>query len=278
MPNFARKKFMKLSKKISITFLALTLLYIGTGCETSAVATSQRVQYSNPTWAPAYSSGVRYYYMPDIEAYYDLSNRDFVYLNKGQWLFSNDLPPIYSDYDLNYGFTIALNNGVYEPWMHHQYYVSNYPRYYYRNVYKNYDNDGIRGFNENEHKPYYKNSDDRNKTYGVRPNDRPKEMPNRNDDAHRNAPPLTTPQQTPQRNEDTHRNSPTQNPSKTDDSHINMPQRNQPSFSRDPQKTNYYGKNIGQPVIVRPNMRENRPPIRQQTVPQNKPQIPKGKN
>ena len=228
---------MKLLKKISFLFGVVVLLSLNIGCETSAIAT-QSVQYENPSWAPAYSLGVRYYYLPDIEAYYDLSNRDFVYLNNGQWLFSNDLPRMYSDYDLNSGFAISLNSGVYQPWMHHQYYVSNYPRYYYRNVYKNYDDDGIRGFNENEHKPFYRNSDNRNKTYGVRTNDKPKEIFNKNDDAHRNA-----------------------------------PSQNAPTFSRQPQNTNYYGKNIGQPVIVRPNMRENRPQMRQQAAPQSRPQI-----
>ena len=242
----------KLLKPICVLLSFVTLIYFFIGCETSAGVT-QSNQYTNPSWAPAYSPGVRYYYLPDIETYYDLSNRDFIYLNNGQWLFSNNLPYMYSDYDLNSGFAIYLNNGVYQPWMHHQYYVSNYPRYYYRNVYKNYDNDGIRGFNENEHKPFYKNSDNRNKTYGVRTNDRPKEIPNRTDDASRNVPSIT-PQQVPKRN-------------------VNTPSQNSPSFSRQPQNTNYYGKNIGQPVLVRPNMRENNSPqMRQQSAPQNRPQ------
>ena len=272
---------MKYSKKLSLIVLAITSLFFAMGCETSASAV-QSESYSNPSWAPAYSPGVRYYYMPDIESYYDLQNKDFVYLNNGQWLFSNDLPPMYSDYDLNFGFAISLNNGVFQPWMHHQYYVSNYPRYYYRNVYKNYDNDGIRGFNENEHKPYYKNPDQRNKTYNVRPNEKPTEIPNRNDDVHRNLPPpQNVPQQTPDRNGDIHKNAPQlmlpqKSPTPIGDWHGNPPQQNPPVFSRQPQKTNYYGKNIGQPVIVRPNMRESRPQIRQQAAPQNRRQIPKG--
>jgi len=73
---------------------------------------SQPVQYSNPPWAPDYS-GVRYYYLPDIETYYDLANQDFVYLDDGQWLFSSTLPSVYSGYDLFSAFVIALDMNVF---------------------------------------------------------------------------------------------------------------------------------------------------------------------
>jgi hypothetical protein len=115
------------------------------------------VQYNNPPWAPAYYPGVRYYYLPDIESYYDLQNNDFVYLDDGQWYFSASLPSMYEWYDLYNGFEIALNTTVYQPWLHHQYYISNYPRYYYRNKYR--DNTTVyRGFNENLRQPIVRNA------------------------------------------------------------------------------------------------------------------------
>ena len=39
--------------------------------------------------------------------------------------------------------------------MHHQYYGSHYPRYYYRNKFAGISIDQIRGFNENQYKPMY---------------------------------------------------------------------------------------------------------------------------
>lgn len=150
-------------------------------------------QYINPPWAPPYVSGVRYYYLPDIEAYYDLSNQDFVYLDNGQWLFSRTLPSIYSWYDLYDGFSVALNFNVYQPWMHNQYYVSHYPRYYYRNKYSDGERDRIRGFNENDAKPFYWTQPDRNRVAEMRSNNG-NTRPNTNR-PEANRPPATRPPQ-----------------------------------------------------------------------------------
>ena len=152
-------------KKIGIASLFVLLFSVLLVLSTEAYAQQER--YSNPSWAPEYS-GARYYYLPDIETYYDLSNQEFVYLDDGQWLFSNTLPPIYSGYDLFSGFVIALDLNVFQPWMHHHYYVSNYPRYYYRNFYHNTDIANIRGFSENARKPFYWKQEDRNRVNEMR--------------------------------------------------------------------------------------------------------------
>ena len=175
------------------------------GCGPSSFVTG--VHYSNPLWAPVYSNGVRYYYLPDIEVYYDLSNQDFIYLENGQWLFSPVLPSFYRTYDLYNGFVVALNFNIYRPWMHHEFYVSHYPRYYYRNVYKNEDFRDLRGFNENDRKPFYWRPEDRSKINDLRKKER------------------------------------------------NQPPR---EFKQLPQNTNYHWKEIGKPVRVRPDMKENK--------------------
>lgn len=201
---------MKYFLKVSIAIALAVSLNGLTGCG-PATFISAGVTYTNPGWAPPYYSGVRYYYMPDIEAYYDLSAQEFVYLDGGQWMFSHMLPPMYSGYDLNNGFVVALNFNVFQPWMHHQYYISHYPRYYYRNTYRDEDFANIRGFNENERKPFYWKAEDRDRNRG-----------------NNNIPP---------RNNVTER---------------------KPEMTREPQKTNYYGRTIGQPVKVRQNMRDNK--------------------
>lgn len=119
-------------------------------------------QYAGPEWASPYDDGVRYYYLPDIEAYYDLSNNNFVYLDNGHWVFSVNPPTIYAGFDLYNSFYISLNFNVFQPWMHHQHYLFHYPRYYYKNKYSH-DFGNIRGYNENKKAPVYWRNDERDR-------------------------------------------------------------------------------------------------------------------
>lgn len=123
------------------------------GCVVTAPL-PQTVHYTNPAWAPEYYPGVRYYYLPDIEVYYDLSNQNFVYLNNGFWTTSPSLPAMYGSYNLYGAYVVGLNVRVYKPWLHNEYYVTHYPRYYYRTVYTGPERETIRGFNENIRKPF----------------------------------------------------------------------------------------------------------------------------
>lgn len=198
---------MKTLKLLIATSALLAALAAVPSCETPSYVTDE--SYDVPPWAPPYAERVRYYYLPDIEVYYDLSDGYFVYLTDGRWMFSPVLPSIYAGYDLYNGFAIALNIDVFEPWLHHQYYVSHYPRYYYRNVYRDRDFHSLRGFDENKRRPVF-----------TRPDDRQKPPP---------PPPAPQPNTRPQR---------------------------RPEPPKQPQPSNYYGKKIGAPVKVKPNMKE----------------------
>ncbi len=183
-------------------WLVCGLVWLMAGCGTPAYVGTE-IQYANPDWAPTYVPGVRYYYFPDIEAYYDLSDQEFVYLDNGQWLFSPQLPGLYAGFDLYSGFVVSLDWHVYQPWMHHQFYVSHYPRYYYRSYYPGQDYHNLRGFDENYRKPFYRGSQ------GLPGQNLPRGLP-------RNQPPAQHPV---------------------------------------PQPSRYYGKPIGRPVRVTPQMR-----------------------
>ncbi len=111
--------------------------------------------YENPHWAPDYYSGTRYYYIPDIETYYDLSRREFVYLYNGHWAYSPVLPTYYSDFYLDNCYVVVVSQNTYQPWMHHQYYVSHYPRYYYKDYYDRSNIPYVRGYNENSRSALY---------------------------------------------------------------------------------------------------------------------------
>ena len=146
---------MKNNRKMMLVLVAaLSFLTTASLSSNAQTQVSANIHFGNPSWAPPYYEGVGYYYLPDIEAYYDLSDGDFVYLDNGQWLFSPTLPPMYSSYNLSNAFVVALNINVFKPWLHHSYYLSHYPRYYYLHHYSGNVHD-IRGFNENIKKPFY---------------------------------------------------------------------------------------------------------------------------
>lgn len=140
--------------------IAVISALIFAGCYSSSPATSSN-RYSAPDWAPVYEPGVRYYYLPDIETYYDVSSGNFVYFDGGQWIYSRDLPMVYRGYDLYNGYSVVLDRRVHQPWRYHQNYVSSYPRYYYRSTYGDQNSSRIRGYNENARKPVYLSPSDR---------------------------------------------------------------------------------------------------------------------
>jgi hypothetical protein len=321
-------------KRLKRTALfASTLLFVSlfSACDMySYVTTSAQVRYDNPSWAPPYVQGVRYYYLPDIETYYDLTNQEFVYLNNGQWYYSRTLPAIYADFDLDNCFTVAIDYNTYQPWMHQQYYVSHYPRYYYRDYYDHSNIPYVRGYNENSRSAIYWPENQRNHARkwdneNVKSNRQFKysESDRRQQNNYQNNNPST---RSPETNRDTRQqpdnkynnnaqpnrgnNNPTRQPNATDNrqqpnttnnprqpnkgdnnattrptpsdnGNVNRPDRNDknstvmpPRISgfesgsrqqnevkpdRTNQKTNYYGRTIGQPVKVEKQMRERTP-------------------
>jgi hypothetical protein len=138
--------------------------------QTSAIAQESPGQYippqdyqqpavvAPPDWAPPYDSpaGVQYYYIPDIECYYDVWHHEFVYMENGNWIFSPILPPMYAGYDLMHGHIVILDRHVHQPWMHHELYMTHYPRYYHHETYP--AREGYSrpyGYDENAGKPIY---------------------------------------------------------------------------------------------------------------------------
>ena len=63
-----------------------------------------------PSWGPVGYSSVDYYYIPDVQSYYDVRATQFIYLNNGVWIRSSRLPYQYRSYDLNRGYKVVLNN------------------------------------------------------------------------------------------------------------------------------------------------------------------------
>ena len=144
--------------------LVLLSASLFSGCMTMVPSrTVITTNYENPQWAPPYYSGARYYYLTDLELYYDLSTRNYIFLMDDRWHFSPYVPAMYQNYDLDNSFCIVLNIDVYRPWMHHQYYASHYPRYYYRDYYDRSNIPYVRAYNENLRRAIYWREHERNR-------------------------------------------------------------------------------------------------------------------
>jgi len=79
-------------KSFKILFLGMFLLFAG----------SSQAQFSvrfniglAPEWAPAEQVRVQYYYLPDVEAYYDVNSSMFIYLDGRNWVHRTYLPYVH---------------------------------------------------------------------------------------------------------------------------------------------------------------------------------------
>ena len=63
-----------------------------------------------PAWAPVGYAESDYYYLPDVEAYYDVRATQFIYYGSGRWIRSRYLPNHYRNYDLYRGHKVVLHN------------------------------------------------------------------------------------------------------------------------------------------------------------------------
>jgi hypothetical protein len=226
-----------------------------------------------PVWAPPYDDvqQVRYYYIPDLEVYYDVWSHEYVYLDDGQWIFSAYLPPFYSSYDINNAWVVVLDYRVYQPWKSHHQYISHYPRYYYRHpnnnhttvinnttIINNYGDDELkdkRGYNENAKKVIYR--DNRR----VSPNENNENTPNRRNSSYEKVN-TNENKRVERKNENNDRNNgnterkKSENTPPPDVKENNPTDNSQGVTNRRSQPAVYNGKEIGKPVKVTKSMRQ----------------------
>jgi hypothetical protein len=80
-----------------------------------------------PLWGPVGYDYVNYYYMPDLDVYYDVPRGLFVYYDFGQWNFAASLPARYGHYDLYRSYKVVINQR--DPWLRNSYYRGQYRSY-----------------------------------------------------------------------------------------------------------------------------------------------------
>jgi hypothetical protein len=79
---------------------------------------------TQPIWGPTGYDHVEYYYLPDIEAYYNVPQARFYYFDGGRWIGRSRLPARYHDFDLYNSYKVVVNDR--SPYRRHATYRDQY--------------------------------------------------------------------------------------------------------------------------------------------------------
>jgi hypothetical protein len=82
---------------------------------------------SQPVWGPTGYDRAEYYYLPDIDVFYNVSRRQYVYEQRGRWIFSYELPRQYRNFDLYSGYKVVVNEN--RPYRNANMYRTKYASY-----------------------------------------------------------------------------------------------------------------------------------------------------
>lgn len=93
-------------KTLKLIAIGLALLF--TNVSNAQVAVNINIG-TTPAWGPVGYTETRYYYLPDIETYYDVQLGRFIYY-EGGWVQRAYLPVRYKNYDLYGGYKVVLTD------------------------------------------------------------------------------------------------------------------------------------------------------------------------
>jgi hypothetical protein len=82
---------------------------------------------SQPEWGPVGYDHADYYYMPDIDTYYDVPAHQYVYYENNSWVHRASLPARYNNYNVYNGYKVVVNER--NPWVRNDVYRAKYSGY-----------------------------------------------------------------------------------------------------------------------------------------------------
>lgn len=97
-------------KIVKIFALGIVLFLAGSTGSTQAQISVRFNIGTPPSWGPAGYSDVQYYYLPDVQAYYDVPSSMFIYYEGGAWIRRSYLPYKYRNYDLYNGYKVVMRD------------------------------------------------------------------------------------------------------------------------------------------------------------------------
>ncbi len=72
-----------------------------------------------PAWGPTGYDVANFYYIPEIDIYYDVTNALFYYLSGSAWVSAKYLPTKYRSYDLYSMYKVVINDDP-KPWLNNK--------------------------------------------------------------------------------------------------------------------------------------------------------------
>ncbi len=112
-----------LKKSVGITFIILCSFFVETSKAQVNVSFNVNTQ---PLWGPANVNYVEYYYLPEVDVYYNVPTSQYIYYNGGNWITVSNLPSRYQ-VDLYRTYKVVINEQ--RPYMKHSMYKSKYAKY-----------------------------------------------------------------------------------------------------------------------------------------------------
>ncbi|WP_140938922.1 hypothetical protein [Sphingobacterium lumbrici] len=82
---------------------------------------------SQPLWGPVGHAYARYYYIPEMDVYYDVVHRRYTYYQGNRWVTKSKLPARYKKINLYRTYKVVINDR--SPWQHHRTHRITYSRY-----------------------------------------------------------------------------------------------------------------------------------------------------
>ena len=77
-----------------------------------------------PIWGPEGYDRADYYYIPDIDCYYSVSEHQYIYRDGSAWTHGATLPPSYSNYDPYHSYKVVINEAT--PYQNHDSHQAKY--------------------------------------------------------------------------------------------------------------------------------------------------------
>ena len=77
-----------------------------------------------PIWGPAGYDRADYYYIPDIDSYYSVSERQYIYRDGESWKHDSALPSSYKAYDPYHSYKVVINED--KPYQNNSSHVTKY--------------------------------------------------------------------------------------------------------------------------------------------------------
>ncbi len=82
---------------------------------------------NQPLWGPVGYDYVRYYYMPEIDVYYDVVHKRYTYYQGSRWITKAKLPARYKKFDHYRTYKVVINDS--NPWKYHRHHRNQYAKY-----------------------------------------------------------------------------------------------------------------------------------------------------